>query len=222
MNTSILRRNAGYTIDQTILIVAIIAILITLIIASVGWDLLSRTGGTKVAAFARQVEDANSTFFARNGIWLPDALLAASGCVAADNSDADTNIRGLAENLFTAGSRCDQRFRNLLPGFENDGTNLLHSVGGGGIIMEQAVDLGAVALSASIGSGTYLVVEFEGVPRAEYEAADEAVDGTPDATTGRILAFATNAGAFDCNAATAALGGGVQVVDVCYVANLVN
>ena len=53
----------GYTIDQTILIVAIIAILITLIIVTIGWTLLNRTGGTKLASQLQQVETAVAQFY---------------------------------------------------------------------------------------------------------------------------------------------------------------
>ena len=63
-------RTAGYTLDQTILIVAIIAILITLIVATIGWALLNRAGGTKLAAQLKQIEDANGLFFSSYNQWL--------------------------------------------------------------------------------------------------------------------------------------------------------
>lgn len=56
----------GYTIDQTILIVAIIAILITLIIVTIGWTLLNRTSGTKLASQLGQVDDAIAQYYDAN------------------------------------------------------------------------------------------------------------------------------------------------------------
>lgn len=56
----------GYTIDQTILIVAIIAILITLVIVTIGWTLLNRTSGTKLASQLGQIDDAVAQFYDTN------------------------------------------------------------------------------------------------------------------------------------------------------------
>lgn len=56
----------GYTIDQTILIVAIIAILITLVIVTIGWTLLNRTSGTKLASQLGQIDDAIAQFYDTN------------------------------------------------------------------------------------------------------------------------------------------------------------
>jgi type II secretory pathway pseudopilin PulG len=56
----------GYTIDQTILIVAIIAILITLVIVTIGWTLLNRTSGTKLASQLGQINDAVAQFYDTN------------------------------------------------------------------------------------------------------------------------------------------------------------
>lgn len=53
----------GYTIDQTILIIAIIAILITLVIVTLGWTLLSRTSGSKLGTFTDQMEQAINTYY---------------------------------------------------------------------------------------------------------------------------------------------------------------
>jgi Tfp pilus assembly protein PilE len=53
----------GYTIDQTILIVAIIAILITLVIVTIGWTLLGRAGGNKVGSQLTQIQPAVAQFY---------------------------------------------------------------------------------------------------------------------------------------------------------------
>ena len=63
--------------------------MITLIIASVGWDLLSRAGGTKLASYMRQIEDANGQFYAKMGVWAHNATSQA-GIANAD--DAEGNI----------------------------------------------------------------------------------------------------------------------------------
>jgi Tfp pilus assembly protein PilE len=64
-----LRRADGYTIDQTILIVAIIAILVTIIILTVGWNIINKASGTKLAAQFKQIEDANGQFYAQHRTW---------------------------------------------------------------------------------------------------------------------------------------------------------
>lgn len=212
------RSTAGYTIDQTILIVAVIAILITLVIASVGWDLLNRTGGTKLASHMRQLEDSNGTFYARMRQW-PDDALAANASAINNVAILSTTNNGAA--LVPAGGTIDNKHNNLIPGFERDGTTMQHGFGAGGDILQQRVNLGAIALSTSFTKGSYMIIEFDDVPVSEAQEADEAVDGEADPDTGRLIIVDQTAG-YTCGAAYDAADAADAKVDVCYIANLIN
>ncbi|HAG52616.1 MAG TPA: hypothetical protein DCL21_02400 [Alphaproteobacteria bacterium] len=54
---------AGFTLDQTILVVAVIAVLATIIISSVAWNVLSKANATKINAHLQQYTDAIGTFY---------------------------------------------------------------------------------------------------------------------------------------------------------------
>ena len=62
----VLKRLAGYTLDQTILIVAVIAILVTIIVGSVGWEVLNRASSAKIAAHLKQIETAVGVYYKEN------------------------------------------------------------------------------------------------------------------------------------------------------------
>ena len=49
------RKLAGFTLDQTILVVAVIAILATIIISSVAWNVLNRANATRLTAHLTQI-----------------------------------------------------------------------------------------------------------------------------------------------------------------------
>lgn len=156
--TQTLRRQAGYTIDQTILIVAVIAILVTMIIGSVGWDLLTRAGGTKMQSHLVQFENAAGSFFSQYGRWPHD--------VTADSTTAmlaliDYDAAGLA------GEIPEDKFRNYLPAYETSGTEVNHPFGSGD---------GVVTL---VHNDTDNIIEFHltNVPSDEYIRAEEGIDG---------------------------------------------
>lgn len=214
--TKIVKSNAGYTIDQTILIVAVIAILITLIIASVGMSLLSRTAGTKLASHMEQVEKANTTFYATHGVWPNSAVASASSTIntASALATADAVVAAYKD-----------KHQNLLPGFRLDGVNLYHKIGSGGRVLQQEVDLGSVALSDSFTKGRYYVIEFESVPMSEAKEANSTIDGDdPTEASGRLVVHSAAAGAFGCGAASTppAANSTANTVDVCYIANMIN
>lgn len=170
-----MNKAAGYTIDQTILIVAVIAILITLIIASVGWDLLNRTSGTKLASYLKQIEEANGGFYARQGVW-PHVAVADVG-----TSTPQTNIAVLAAQEAVSGTnQYSERWKPLLTGFDIDATGLIisHQFGSGGII-SQEVDTCASGRN-------HLVISLADVPLTEITNADETIDGEIDESAGRI------------------------------------
>ena len=184
-----MRRNLGYTIDQTILIVAVIAVLITLIIASVWWDLLSRAGGTKLASYFKQIENANSQFFAKMNVWPHDAMNQA-GVGARRNAQGfilTLKDRDASYANAGAGVRFFNNFQDYLPGFSvNDVANpteVRHTFGNGGVITQVEVAPGA---NLCPGSSDFLRVTMAAVPEAEILQADENIDNNDGQNVGRL------------------------------------
>jgi Tfp pilus assembly protein PilE len=171
--------NKGYTIDQTILIVAIIAILITLVIVTVGWQLINRSSGTKAGAQLKQVEDANGQFFSDQRVWPHQAYTAPAPSPA-------NNMLALANNGITtwAANVDATRLKNFLPGFRVTGGVVQHSFGGNGAITEQA---NRYVAANNIGTDLRLVVQFAAVPLADAREADRAIDGAEGFNTGRVV-----------------------------------
>ena len=68
------KRTGGFTLDQTILVVAVIAVLATVIISSVAWTVLTRANATKMTAHLAQVADAIGNYYQDNSNdWPQDA-----------------------------------------------------------------------------------------------------------------------------------------------------
>lgn len=183
--TQYMRKSAGYTIDQTILIVAVIAVLITLIIASVGWDLLNRTSGTKFASYLKQIEEANGAFYARQGVW-PHVAVADEG---AGGTEIEANLAVLADvAVLNAGTQYVERWKPYLNGFDvvNDGTagaEVWHQFGSGGMMTQDDMPRG----SAECPDGaSHLVITINDVPATELNNADEAIDGEINNADGRL------------------------------------
>lgn len=215
--TKWLGNNKGYTIDQTILIVAIIAILITLVIVTVGWQLINRSSGTKLGAQLRQIEDANGQFYSGQHVWPNQALVTAS-------ANATNNVTALANGLATSAFASNintSDLRNLLPGYKVSGGAVQHGFGAGGAVTQ---DDNVFSNTAMSGTNHYLVVQFASVPRSEAEEADKAIDGVLGYNVGRVVYQSTG----NCLAAaggTTTMPTGGQpssaTVTLCYAANVI-
>jgi hypothetical protein len=214
--TKQLRSTAGYTIDQMILVIAIIAILVTLVIVSVGWNLINRTSGAKLANQLRQVEDQNGSFYSNFRVWPHQSYTAPA--VSPEN-----NVLALSGNPSAAltYSAAVTTPKNFIPGFRHAGGVISHNFSGTG----NAITMGSV--TNPFGNiGTYMVIQFAGVPFAEAMEAELVIDGGTEATanfgTGRLVAVTgtniCNAGAVT-GAATATTARGA-LVQVCYAGNL--
>lgn len=208
-----LTANSGYTIDQTILIVAIIAILITLIIITIGWQLIGRSNGTKLGAQLRQIEDANGTFYSEHKMWANQALT---------NSNPTNNVRVLlnqTSGLTFQTSIDTDKISNLLPGIKMSGGNPIHNIGSGGAgsTITQQVN---VPSAWGLGGGQFMVVQFAAVPYTEATQADEAIDGTSGFNSGRLVySSSTCLNATSAGVSPAAVAATSGVVFVCYAAN---
>ena len=171
--TQTLRRQAGYTIDQTILIVAVIAILVTMIVGSVGWDLLTRAGSTKLQSHLVQFENAAGSFFSQYNMWPQQA--------SSTPADTTVNFRTLIdETALQPAMQGAGNFRNYLPAYTVDGGVVNHPFGSGN---------GVVGLTTAVDGGqTYIVFEMTLVPSEEFNRADEGIDGKQDWQAGRLRA----------------------------------
>ncbi len=179
--------NAGYTIDQTILIIAIIAILITIIIATVGWDLLQRAGGAKVASHLRQIEGAIGEFYSRHQLWPHESVGAAVGAAGAAVIADQTQVLNVAA---PAGATMDPAFvaadhKVALPSYAlgaaaNDG--LEHGLGAGGA---GNMLLRTVATCGGIAGNTY-EINLTQMTQDEVERADASLDGGDGNAAGRL------------------------------------
>lgn len=211
--TPINRQTAGYTIDQTILIVAIIAILVTLVIMTVGWNLLSRAGGAKLAAQLKQVEDAHGQFYSTYRMWPHETFTQAPNGIL--NLVPLFNGTGVSY-LPTVDTT---KLKNYLSGFRSSGVNLYHNFGdGNGTITAQVNSTANIGVSQA--SNKFIVIQFSGVPLAEAQEADEKIDGVANGGSGRFVYKNTACLNTTMNAAMAAVtAGDSSSVFVCYVGN---
>ena len=209
--------NKGYTIDQTILIVAIIAILITLVIVTVGWQLINRSSGTKGAAQLKQIEDANGQFFSDQRIWPYQAK--------ATGNDSSTSMQALVNTIATTdlATNIDKtRLKNFLPGYKVNGTVVNHNFGSGGVVTQFA---NKFLVAQNVGTDTRMVINFTNVPLADAKEMDRSIDGVEDYKTGRVVYYPSTTAS--CLNATA--GGNITTppgaapstaaVTICYAAN---
>jgi type II secretory pathway pseudopilin PulG len=185
----------GYTIDQTILIVAIIAILITLVIITIGWTLLTRTTGNKLASYMTQMDTAINSFYN-------------------DNRRFPATGDGIAA-FQTAG----------LSKFRQDGTSFRHEIGGpdGTVrLINPAASLAAVPGGGVATGQPHIVIEFTEVPLAEANQADISMDGVAGFNIGRVYTTqSTCEDGANMRAPAAAAAGSIDVT-VCYVAQRVS
>ncbi len=185
----------GYTIDQTILIVAIIAILITLVIITIGWTLLTRTTGNKLASYMTQMDTAINSFYNANRRF-------------------PTTTDGIAA-FQTAG----------LSKFRQDGTSFRHEIGGpnGTVrLINPATSTAAIPGGGVAAGQPHIVIEFTGIPLAEANQADISMDGVASNSAGRV--YTSNSTTCDATGAITpvATTPGATAVTVCYVAQRVS
>lgn len=171
----------GYTLDQTILIVAIIAILVTIIIASMGWQLLGAASGTKLASHLRQIEAVNGQFYQKYNVWPNNNQENAAFSAAALMGDATTlDAIGVDATMLATNPA-----ENYLPSYSLDTTagTVSHPFGTGGqvTLLDDA---------SEFPGQTFLTVIFSAVPADEAQKANEAIDGKTEgagwATEGRF------------------------------------
>jgi Tfp pilus assembly protein PilE len=208
----------GYTIDQTILIVAIIAILITLIIITIGWQLINRTSGTKLGSQLKQVEDAVTQFYAAQRVFPHQAFATAPTAPATGNMLVLAAVTPAGATLLPTIQAAN--LSNLLAGFRiNTNVSLRNSYGGDISMLPATVNTWTSAPAAN----TYLVLQFAQVPLSDAQEADRAIDGQPGGDTGRLVYSNTSCLPASAGGAVGAVTTGTNpTVFACYVASAIN
>ncbi|HEX2859144.1 MAG TPA: hypothetical protein VHP58_02985 [Alphaproteobacteria bacterium] len=213
-----LRSSKGYTLDQTILIIAIIAILVTLIILTVGWNLINKASGTRLASQLGNVEDAMGNFYGDLKQWP----------VATTSNPVNDAVTLAGLNASSSGNT-----KNYIAGLATTATGVTHNLNTS-TAANRRVTIGQVTggtnswVSAS-SSNIYEVVTFQSVYGSDFLEADRAIDSGDGGDKGRVRAIA-NAGATAPTATTGcyqtsalptfiAAPTASTLYDVCYLAN---
>ncbi|MCA3244366.1 MAG: hypothetical protein INF43_03550 [Alphaproteobacteria bacterium] len=211
-------RREGYTIDQTILIVAIIAILITLIIITIGWQLINRTSGTKLGSQLKQVEDGLTQFYAAQRVFPHQAFATAPTAAATGNVLIMAAVTPAGAALLPTINAAN--LSNLLGGFTINGTTSLENNYGGDISMLPAT---VNAWTGAPATNTYLIVQFAQVPLSDAQEADRAIDGETNGAQGRVVFSNTTCLPGTSGGAVGTVTAGTNsAVFACYVAASIN
>lgn len=161
---------AGFTLDQTILVVAVIAVLATIIISSVAWNVLNRANATKLTAHLQQISDAIGSFY--------------------QDGDASGNLHIWPANasdlsIYLAGYTVDAN--NLKTPFGTSTASIL-------ILNSTGKSLGATGPDGGTDCSKstrdcYITVTMDQLQAQEAEQANEAIDGAAESsanTQGRL------------------------------------
>jgi Tfp pilus assembly protein PilE len=211
-------QRAGYTIDQTILIVVIISILITLVITTIGWQLINRTSGTKLGSQLSEMETAVSQYYSANKAF-PHQVF---GTLATSSITSEmlmrvlkgVNVTNMVAPYNTANNRTD-----LLSGFKLVGDEVKTQ-------NDKVVTMiNVTSLNNWVAGSTasWLAVQVKDVPLPEAQEADRVIDFTESATAGRLVYTADTS---DCIPTTSGVaptvtapGANAAKVTVCYAAS---
>jgi type II secretory pathway pseudopilin PulG len=153
---------AGFTLDQTILVVAVIAILATIIISSVAWEVLTKANSTKLTAHLNQIGESVGQYY-------QDTHVSEGPYIWPDNA---------------------AKLEAYLAGYSKDGNNLNTPLGGStlAVLSFPSTYEQRLGVSGSTGGGTcdsafndcYITVQITNIPLQEVRAANEAIDGAAE------------------------------------------
>lgn len=157
---------AGFTLDQTILVVAVIAILATIIISSVAWEVLTKANSTKLTAHLNQIGESVGQYY------------------------QDTHgSGGTSVGPYVWPTKASD-LEAYLAGYSKAGNNLNTPLGGSTLAVLSFTTPVEQKLSASGNTGggacassdndCYMTVQITNIPLQEVEAANEAIDGAAE------------------------------------------
>jgi len=167
-----LKRIAGFTLDQTILVVAVIAILATIIISSVAWSVLNRANATRMTAHLTQIADSIGNYYQDNSRDWP-----------ADAEDLKVYLAG-----YTASGN------NLITPFGASGADSIMAFQPLGAHLTTAGAAGT-ACNAAGGVDCYFTVTLTNIQAQEAQEANSAIDGPSESTPNTQGRFRWTAGA---------------------------
>lgn len=162
-----LKRVAGFTLDQTILVVAVIAVLATVIISSVAWDVLSKANATKLTAHLTQIGDAMGQYYRDNSHQWP------------------TDSTQLVEYL--GGSYSSQGPNDLRTPFASGSTPSSMSIPSA-FANGRELASGSACDPDDPSNDCYVVMEMTNVDTADVVQADKNIDGEPKTAAERTAA----------------------------------
>ena len=175
-----LRANRGYTLDQTILIIAIIAILVTLIILTVGWNLINRASGTRLASQLGNVQDALGNYYGDLRQW-------PKGTTSNPTKDAAA-LAGYGD--------ANSSTKNYIAGLNASASGVTHnpnSQSNRRVLVSQVTG-SSTAWTGPAGT-VYEVVEFQNVAGSDFTAADNSIDSGDGGAAGSVRAIAAGGSA---------------------------
>lgn len=159
MKNTRLAKVAGFTLDQTILVVAVIAVLATIIISSVAWEVLNRANSTKLNAHLQQISDSIGSYYQDfDHVW-------------------PTNAAALAPYLAgytVTGSNLTTPFGTS----SNQGILALNSTGR--VLSGTGRSGGSVCTGSEI--DCYMTATITNIQAQEAEQANEAIDGSGESS----------------------------------------
>lgn len=157
------RRIAGFTLDQTILVVAVIAILATIIISSVAWNVLNRANATRLNAHLTQITNEIGTFYQDNDFVWPD--------------HAEDLAPYLAGYNISTGNKLTTPFGTKSAASELTVKN--------GNTSGTLLSTGGSCTKSSGAPDCYITLTISNVQVQELEKANEAIDGPNEGTQNR-------------------------------------
>ena len=153
------RKIAGFTLDQTILVVAVIAVLATIIISSVAWNVLNRANATRLSAHLTQINDAIGQFYQDNDFKWPGSAKDLAPYLAGYEPDGQnllTPFGGSAKSIMTI----------------TDG----NSTTSGGKVLGKQNDCGRKS-NVDDARRCYIYITIGEVQVQEMEIANDSIDG---------------------------------------------
>lgn len=163
MKNTRLAKVAGFTLDQTILVVAVIAVLATIIISSVAWEVLNRANSTKLNAHLQQMSDAIGSYYQDDH--------------GSGTHTWPTNAAALAPYLAgytVTGSNLTTPFGTS----SNQGILALNSTGR--VLSGTGRSGGSVCTGSEI--DCYMTATITNIQAQEAEQANEAIDGSGESS----------------------------------------
>jgi hypothetical protein len=162
-----MRRQGGFSTRQFVFLLCTLGGLVLLIMYTMGLELITQTEGTKLLAYAKQIEQANQSFHTKMRAWPHEAI---------DDPSPEHSVLALVDPTILKGNYAEKG-EAILEAAEVEDDRVIHRFGKGGTILQSVV---------KEDGRDYILIIFTNVPVATWEQADEKEDGRADPFAGRI------------------------------------